>query len=133
MTELWVSSETREGATVITVGGKVLFDTLQALDNAVKAALAQRGPRVAVDLHEVTMCDSSGLQLLIDARRQAVPAGGWIRLCRPQPLVARVLEITNLTSLLPVFDSVDGAVSAPDSPGSGHHQSGNERRPGDST
>lgn len=118
MTELWVTADVRDGVTVLAVRGKILFDTQQPLDLAVKAALVDTGPNVVVDLHEVTVCDSSGLQLLIDARRQAVPAGGWVRLCRPQPLVARVLEITNLSSLLPIFDSVDAAVSASDPSGS---------------
>ncbi len=130
MTELWVEAATRGDTTVLTVRGKILFDTQQPLDTAVKAALAGPGPRIVVDLHEVTMCDSSGLQLLIDARRQAVPAGGWIRLSRPQPLVARVLEITNLSTLLPGFDSVDEAVSASGPPGS-DPASGIRRRTGE--
>jgi anti-anti-sigma factor len=130
MTELWVTVDARPDVTVLAVRGKILFDTQQPLDQAVKRALVESGPRIVVDMHEVTMCDSSGLQLLIDARRQAVPAGGWVRLCRPQALVARVLEITNLSSLLSVFDSVDAAVSAPEPPGSDRFPD-SQHRPGD--
>lgn len=123
MTELWVTIDPRPGGTVVSVRGKILYDTEAPLGHALKTLLAGPAPQIVVDLHEVDLCDSSGLQLLIDTRRQAVVAGGWLRLSRPSPLVARVLEITNLTELMSVYGSVEAAVSGSESPGS-------EARPG---
>jgi anti-anti-sigma factor len=119
VTELSVTVDTRPRHTVLWVWGKIMFDTQEPLGAALSVALKVPEPRIVVDLHEVAICDSSGLQLLIDAHRQAVAAGGWLRLCRPQGLVERVLQITNLVEILPVHDSVDAAVSDPGPPGSG--------------
>jgi anti-sigma B factor antagonist len=119
VTELSVTVDTRTHHTVIWVWGKIMFDLQAPLGEALAAALKVPEPRIVVDLHDVAICDSSGLQLLIDTHRQAVAAGGWLRLCRPQGLVERVLKITNLDVILPVFRSVDAAVSDPGPPGSG--------------
>jgi anti-anti-sigma factor len=117
VTELRVGIDTRPGWTVLVVRGKILFDTHEPLSRALKEAMAGHQPKIVVDLHEVTVCDSSGLQLLVDAYRQVTAAGGAFRLARARSLVRRVLDITNLTTILVVHDSVDAAVSA--SPGSG--------------
>jgi anti-anti-sigma factor len=124
VTELWVDIDPRPGWTVLVVRGKVLFDTHGPLGQALKEAVVGHQPKIVVDLHDVTVCDSSGLQLLVDAYRQVSAAGGAFRLCRARSLVRRVLDITNLTTILVVFDSVDAAVSAP-------LGSGSEREPGD--
>jgi anti-anti-sigma factor len=119
MTELSVTVDTRPHHTVLWVWGKIMFDTQGPLGEALTVALKVPEPRIVVELHEVAICDSSGLQLLIDAHRQAEAAGGWLRLSRPQGLVERVLKITNLDEVLPVYRSVDAAVSDPGPPGSG--------------
>jgi anti-anti-sigma factor len=110
--------ETGPGHTVVSARGKIMFDTQGPFGEALKAVLASPEPRIVVDLQNVLICDSSGLQLLIDAHRQALSAGGWLRLCRPQPLVERVLEITNLVEVLSVYPTVEAAVSDPGLPGS---------------
>lgn len=119
MTELWVTVDSRSRCTVVSARGKIMFDTKEPLGEALMTALKVPEPRIVVDLHEVSICDSTGLQLLIDAHRQSAAAGGWLRLCRPRGLVERVLEITNLVDVLPVYPTVDAAVSDPGLPGSG--------------
>jgi anti-sigma B factor antagonist len=118
VTELWVAVDTRAECTVVSVRGKIMFDTQEPFGEALIGALKASEPRIVVDLREVAVCDSTGLQLLIDAHRQAVAAGGWLRLCRPQPLVERVLDITNLAGVLRAYPSVDAAVSDARPPGS---------------
>jgi anti-sigma B factor antagonist len=112
VTELVVAVDQRPNAAILAIQGKILYDTLEPLDRTIKDILAGPVPQVVLDLHEVVLCDSSGLQLFLETRQHAVTAGGWLRLCRPQPIVLRVLEITNLTSVLPVYETVDAAVSA---------------------
>ncbi|GAA0962363.1 STAS domain-containing protein [Virgisporangium aurantiacum] len=119
MTDLSVTADAHPHHTVLWVRGKIMFDSQEPLGEALTVALTVPAPRIVVDLHEVAICDSSGLQLLIDAHRRAAAAGGWLRLSRPQGLVERVLKITNLDAILPVHRSVDAAVSDPGPPGSG--------------
>ncbi len=115
---------------VVTVRGHLDLDSAPVLTTALDQVLDGPAPHVVVDLSGVEFCDSTGLSAFVIGHNRAHDAGGWVRLCRPQPLVARVLEITNLTSVLPVFDSIDGAVSASDPPGSDDHSS-SDRHEGD--
>lgn len=54
------------------------------------------GSLVVVDLAGLTFIDSSGLGAIHAARRKAIEDGGNLVVCRPNPAVLRVLEITGL-------------------------------------
>nr|BFE59061.1 hypothetical protein GCM10020063_035870 [Dactylosporangium thailandense] len=96
---------------VVRVTGRLLFDTLHPLAEALQG-LAQAGrSRIVVDLAEVPMCDSSALNLLVRTRSALDGTGGWLRLATAQPMVASVLEITNLTWILPVFATAEEAAA----------------------
>jgi anti-anti-sigma factor len=111
MTELRVTISPDVDHVVVSPNGKICFDTLEALTAALDGYLTGSAPRIVVDLGEVTMCDSSCLQVLVNTYRRVTGAGGWLRLADPQPLVLRVLQITHLDQLLPIYDTVDRAVS----------------------
>lgn len=106
--ELSVSTQSRGEWTLVTPSGKILFDTREPLEVAFDQI---ESPRVVVDLNSTTVCDSSGLQLLVSTHLRRASAGGWLRLARPQPLVRRVLEITNLNEVLAVYGSVEAAAA----------------------
>ncbi len=52
------------------------------------------GSLVVVDLLGLTFIDSSGLGAIHAARRKVLEDGGNLVVCRPNPAVLRVLEIT---------------------------------------
>ena len=54
------------------------------------------GSLVVVDLAGLTFIDSSGLGAIHAARRRVMEDGGNLVVCRPTPVVLRVLEITGL-------------------------------------
>jgi anti-anti-sigma factor len=64
---------------------------------------AHRRARIVIDLSEVPMCDSSALNAFVQIHRHATAAGGWLRLAAPQPLVRRLLHVTNLDQLIPIY------------------------------
>jgi anti-anti-sigma regulatory factor len=66
-------------------------------------------PKIVVDLSLVPMCDSGGLNVLLEAHRMAASRGGWLRLAAAQPFVRRVLELTNLTRALLIHGTVADA------------------------
>ena len=110
--DLRVDLSTNAGQFLITPRGKICYDNRELLRTAVEEALAEPEPRIVVDLGAVSMCDSSGLQIFLDTHRRAAGSGGWLRLADPQPLVQRVLSITQLSRFFSVFDSVESAASA---------------------
>jgi anti-sigma B factor antagonist len=95
---------------VVTVAGKIMFDTHEPLMSTLLRLAERPSPRIVVDLGGAPMCDSTGLNVLIQTERRARANGGWLRLANVQPMVERVLAITNLQSVLRTYETVAHAV-----------------------
>ncbi len=100
----------RGGSVVIALCGEL--DVCTAGD-AVGAltALAPAGARVVVDLAGLAFMDCYSLGRLAEARAQARRAGGDLVLAAPQPVVLRLLVLSEMFSHWVVLASVDEAVS----------------------
>jgi anti-anti-sigma factor len=89
-------------------GGRI-FTLRGELDAATCGGLAENlrgdpGSLVVVDLRQLTFIDSSGLGAIHNARRAAIDNGGNLVVCRPTPMVYRVLEITGLDTWVTDWD-----------------------------
>ncbi|MFI8085820.1 STAS domain-containing protein [Kitasatospora sp. NPDC086009] len=91
--------------------GELDFDEAPVLNRALHRALAGRPvpPMLLVDLGAVTFMDSTGLNALLVARREAARQGTVVRLARPSHAVARVLEMTGADRVFPVEQDVPPA------------------------
>ena len=58
--------------------------------------LRLHGPRLTLDLHEVTFMDSAGIEVLLATRRSARLESGWVRVARASPCVCRMLTLAGL-------------------------------------
>jgi len=67
---------------------------------------------VVLDLAETDYIDSSGLGALVRLLAVLRAAGGGLKLCQLSPQVRKVIEITNLVSLFPIYESEDQAIDA---------------------
>ena len=77
------------------------------------AALGDGGFRLVVDVTDVTFIDASGLGVLVFVAKTAARNGGWLRLVGASTMLRRMLGITSLGAVLPVYDTVRGAAVAP--------------------
>jgi anti-anti-sigma factor len=82
-----------EGGRVFTLSGELDAYSCQGLADRL---IGSPGSLVVVDLLQVSFMDSSGLGAIHEARRVAIKDGGSLVVCRPSPMVSRVLEITGL-------------------------------------
>jgi anti-anti-sigma factor len=96
--------------TVVVAQGDVFFDTAEPLRQALTKAVTGPHPHVVLDLSAVSLCDSTGANVLVHAQRAASGHDGWVRLVGVQPMVQRVLEITNLTRILSIHPTVEDAL-----------------------
>lgn len=102
--EPWFSAEAHDvdtDAPVVKVHGEVDMATAPQLAKAVTEVLEMPPRTLVFDLTEVTFLDSSGIKVLLHARRP-LPEEGSVVLRRPQPAVLQVLEITDLAGLFVV-------------------------------
>jgi anti-sigma B factor antagonist len=94
---------------VIVVSGEVDIHTAPRLRQALDALIVAGAWKVVVDLQGVDFIDSSGLRVLLTARRRLEPNGGTLSLVCTQPRVLKVLEITGLLGSFPIYGSTDEA------------------------
>ncbi|WP_327281148.1 MULTISPECIES: STAS domain-containing protein [unclassified Streptomyces] len=102
---VWLDSG--EHQVVVHVGGEMDIDRAPMLYAALHAAITQTGGpnEVIIDLSELSFCDSSGLNALIQARHTADEQGRHISLRDPQPQFRRLLEVTGAENLFPITDT----------------------------
>jgi anti-sigma B factor antagonist len=100
----------RPGYVVVTLRGE--FDVTTTPDD-VRALMAPSvsGPQIVVDLADLAFMDCGSLRELASARARSRRAGGDLVLVHPQPIVLRLLCLTDMINHWPVFTSVDEAAS----------------------
>jgi anti-anti-sigma factor len=96
-----VRSHDFEGGRVFALRGELDASTCRGL---VERLIGPPGSLVVVDLCDLSFMDSSGLGALHSARRRALKNGGTLVVCRPSPMVSRVLEITGLDTWVTDWD-----------------------------
>jgi anti-sigma B factor antagonist len=75
---------------------------------------------VIVDMTLTTFCDSSGLRAIAQAHDRAQAQDAELRLVTASPGVLRVLAVTSLDAVVPVYSRLDDALAAaPGGPGPG--------------
>lgn len=80
-------------------------------------SLLNRGPAVMiVDMANTTFCDSAGVNALVRAHKRATANGAEIRLVVASLGVQRVLAITGVDRLIPVYPSMTASLAEPGEP-----------------
>jgi anti-sigma B factor antagonist len=99
------------GYVVVAVAGEIDAATECAFRDALASALARGQPRVVVDLAGVTFMGSTGIGVLMGARRVLAGQGGSLVLAGPRGMVAQVLSLTGVSRVIPVAGTVADAVA----------------------
>jgi anti-sigma B factor antagonist len=104
--ELKVSSRSSGDYTVVTAAGEIDLYTAPRLHSELVAVLSGDAPvRLVVDMSGVEFCDSTGMNVLLSALRQARERGGQLELAGPRPGVLKILQVTGLESVFTVVDN----------------------------
>lgn len=104
--------------TLLRVSGELDLVTSPELRRRVHDAVAEGHHRLVLDLSEVLFCDSSGVGVLIAARRLIRSCRGGLRLILPAQgaadasHVTRVLTALGVRRLFDVYPDTETAVSA---------------------
>ena len=68
--------------------------------------------QVVLDMTGVEFISASGIGLLVELHRHLVDHGRAVVLAHVNPLVRDLLRLTNVDTILPVWDSVDAVIAA---------------------
>jgi anti-anti-sigma factor len=106
-----VKTSVRAGHVVVGLRGEIDVSTADGVRALMAPAVS--GQRVIVDLADLAFMDCGALRVLVSVRTQYRRAGGDLLLAGPfQPIVLRLLCLTDVLNHWPVFASVDEAVSS---------------------
>jgi anti-anti-sigma factor len=98
------------GSIVLTLTGEIDIETTWILAHALADAAAAHPPAVIVDLAAVSFMDSTGLTTLLVAHRNLTGQGSRIALAQVRQPVLRVLDLTGVDTVIPLYASVDQAL-----------------------
>ena len=107
-----VSEGTRDGTSIVAVSGEVDVATAPAVRDCLDQVIERDAGVVVVDLTGVTFIDSTGLGVLIGARKRCADEGRDVRVVVAEPRILKVFEITGLTELFTIRPSLDLALAA---------------------
>lgn len=107
-----VKVERSEGAEIVHVAGEVDLASASALETPLDGVGATDS-RLVIDLLNVTFIDSSGLNVLVRCRQRIDgDNGNRVRLVVGPGAVRRVFDITGLSQVFSIFESLDIALAA---------------------
>lgn len=103
--------EERDGSSppVIAVSGEIDVATAPQLRECLHRVIAGGESTVVLDLLDVTFLDSTALGVLVGARKRCREVGGDLQLVVADPRIVKIFEITGLTSVFSIVDSLHDA------------------------
>lgn len=98
--------------TLVALAGECDLQTGRKLRDVLTSEVSRGARRLILDLSALGFMDSTSMQVLLSVRTVLHVRGGAMALVAPQPVVARILELTGADQLIPVYDSLDEAQTA---------------------
>lgn len=109
MTPLEVERSRSDGYVLLTVEGELDIATAPRMIAALNEVLADMDVPLVVDLSDVVFMDSTGLALLMNARRRAMRNGQGFAIVCPDGPISRLFEIADMVESLRVRPDKDSA------------------------
>jgi anti-sigma B factor antagonist len=105
-----VTTETRDGVTLVVLGGELDIYTVAGFRQYLEGIDASACPLV-IDLTDVSLLDSSGLGALVSLLNRVRAGDGRLGLICPHRRLRRVFEITGLRRAFTFGDDLDGVLA----------------------
>ena len=109
--DLGLDDSERDGYAVLSVRGEVDVYTAPKFRERLIQLVSDGKHRIIVDLEGVDFLDSTGLGVLVGGLKRLRSHDGDLLLVCTQSRILKVFEITGLTKVFSIYDSVEDAVS----------------------
>ena len=109
--ELSLATRSVSDHTVLEIGGEIDVYTAPRLRERLIELVGAGAKHVVVDLGRVEFLDSTGLGVLVGGLKRVRAHDGSLRLVCTQERILKVLEITGLTKVFSIHDTVDAATA----------------------
>jgi anti-anti-sigma factor len=102
----------QDGCVVVGVEGELDMSTADQLLDTLSVAGAGHSVDLVLDLADLRFCDSAGLAVFVKTHNDLDAAGHRLVIARPVPEVARILELSGLSQVIPTKDDLAEACAA---------------------
>src|SRR3954452_1494099 len=109
METLRYTTADRDGASVLSLTGELVFETARKVEKELRVIEERRPGMLALDLSGLSMIDSTGLALVGSADSRARGDGRRLGVVEGPDAVQRVFRMTRLDDRLEMVPSVDAA------------------------
>jgi anti-sigma B factor antagonist len=106
-----ISTDEHSGVHVYRLRGSLDLATAPSVRAALVDAVGAGKHDIVVDLSKLEFLDSTGLGALIGAHRRAIENDGSVRLAVGDGAIARLLNITGLMRVFPVYATLEDALA----------------------
>jgi anti-sigma B factor antagonist len=101
-----IEERSEQGTTVVAVSGEIDVATAPQLQECLHSLIAGGKTTLILDLLSVTFLDSTALGVLVGALKRCREEGGDLHLVVTDPRIIKIFEITGLTTVFPIADSL---------------------------
>ena len=98
---------------VVTMPGEIDVTNAPGVASALAAVSGQSPEVITADLTATSFCDSAGVEVLARAGQLAAAAGTELRLALGDSPVARILQLTGLDTVIPVYRDAGSPLAPP--------------------
>jgi anti-sigma B factor antagonist len=98
---------------IVTMPAEIDLINAGSLADQLSDVASQSPDAVTVDLTGTTFCDSAGIRALTRAHERAAASGAELRLAIGDSPVRRILQLTGLDQILPVYHDVRQSLTTP--------------------
>jgi anti-sigma B factor antagonist len=110
--DLEVDTQKRDRWSVVALRGEIDVYTAPRLRQALIDLVDADETDILVDMTRVDFLDSTGLGVLVGGLKRVKAKEGSLEIVATQDKILKIFEITGLSKVFPIHESVDAAVSA---------------------
>lgn len=104
-------TETSGGCKILSVGGRIDFESALEFENHVNAMLREPSDYYIIELSKVELLSSAGLRVMLSTAKRVDQRNAALGLAAPSQVVRQVFEISHFNLLFKIFNSVPEAIT----------------------
>ena len=101
----------KEGISIFKLNGRLDSNTSPALEKKLVSAIENGTRNMVIDFENLDYISSAGLRIILKTTKDLKRTEGNIVLCAMQDYVREVFEIVGFDTFLPIFATVDEALT----------------------
>lgn len=98
-----ITTATREGATILTITGRVDTATAPTLEQSINKEIEAGNKKILLNFSGVTYISSGGLRVLLATAKKLRSPGDKYGLCSLSAEVLKVLKLAGFTSIFAIY------------------------------